>query len=93
MGATTLKPEILIAGIPFIVTDMTNGDVALDHAKYGSLCVCSQSTQGAIESMMGLLIDVAHEYIHADEATLSEDAKEFKRYLIQRMSGQFQDTP
>ncbi len=83
-SSTFVNPTIELFGIPLRVR-RDNGNVFIESPRWPSLQVFGENTQEAIESMMGLLKDVIEEYVLAPDSELSEDAIEFKQYLIRKM--------
>jgi hypothetical protein len=76
-----LLPRIEIMGIPFSVRKEEDR-VALESDRWPSLRASADSVPDAISEMQSLLSDVIEEYVMCSEDVLSEDAKEFRHYLI-----------
>lgn len=74
-------PKIEIMGIPFLVK-REDGETVLESERWPSLRASGPKVQNAIEEMRSLLHDVIEEYVLSSEETLSDDAKEFRYYLI-----------
>ncbi|GEM_PF-6814133 len=75
------RPTMEILGVPFMIRD-EEARTVLESNRWPSLRTSGQTLAEAIEEMRSLLTDVIQEYVLCEEEELSEDAKEFRHYLI-----------
>ncbi|MEK6649707.1 MAG: hypothetical protein AABY75_01905 [Bacteroidota bacterium] len=81
---TLVPPSVELLNIPFNIRE--EGElVHLVSPQWPSLQTFGRTAQEAIDEMLGLVRNVVEEYVLVPESELSEDALEFRRYLIQRM--------
>jgi hypothetical protein len=74
-------PRIEIMGVPFSARKQGER-IVLESDRWPSLRSSGDSVSDAISDMQSLLADVVEEYVLCSEDSLSEDAKDFRHYLI-----------
>jgi len=74
-------PKIEISGIPCSVRPEAE-EVVLESDQWPSLRASGPRVEDAIADMRSLLHDVIEEYVLCAEDTLSDDAKDFRYYLM-----------
>ena len=81
---TLLEPSIELLNIPFIIR---HGDdhVFLESPQWDSLRTHGNTVREAISNMLELIRDVIEEYIFVDTSELTQDAIEFRNFLIQKL--------
>lgn len=81
LNRSIFLPKIDIMGIPFVIKREEN-EIVLESERWPSLRASGNKVQEAIDEMRSLMSDVVEEYIMCSEEDLSEDAKEFRHYLL-----------
>lgn len=75
------RPNLEILGLPFVVREEGTRTI-LESDRWASLRASGETLAEAIEEMRSLMTDVIEEYVLCPEEALSEDAREFRHYLI-----------
>ena len=78
------KPSLNIQGIPFTVSE-GGGSFTLFNPQWPSLTTSDSSLGGAMKNAVELVHDVSEQYVYASEDNLTEDAIEFRKYLLSRI--------
>ena len=78
------KPSVNIQGIPFTVAE-EHGSFTLFNPQWPSLTASDSSLVGAMKNAVELVYDVSEQYVYASEDNLTEDAIEFRKYLLSRI--------
>ncbi|MBI3586514.1 MAG: hypothetical protein HY088_05240 [Ignavibacteriales bacterium] len=77
------QPSVNIEGIPFSVSE-TEGLFVLSNSQWPSLSSSGSSLFEAMGNAAQLVAEVCDEYIYESDENLSEDAKEFRKFLLSR---------
>ena len=84
LNQTVLQPTIELFNIPFSIRH-GNDYVFVESMQWPSLTTYGKTAQEAIANMVELLRDVVGEYVFVPESELTEDAIEFRKFLIRKL--------
>jgi hypothetical protein len=84
VNLTALDYSIEILNIPFIVR-REKESVIVENPRWVSLRTHGGTMRDAVNEMLELIQEMVKEYVLASENELTQDAIEFRRYLIQKM--------
>ena len=84
LHSTFLEPSIEIFGIQFNIRQ--GGEyLSIESTQWPSLTAHGKTMREAIENMLEILRNAISEYIFVPESELTEDANDFRKFLIQKL--------
>lgn len=81
---SVISPKIELFNISFSVR--SDGEsVLIESEQWASLCSSGRNFEEAVSQMIGLLRNTIREYVMESEENLSDDAKDFRNFLVARL--------